>query len=345
MTGSNEISVNVCSEAPADWDAFVESDPRSSFCHLSGWTEVLGGALGLEALFFEARADGSLVGVLPVYRMPRLLSGTVLVSVPYLNYGGPLGTEPARTALIDAAVAEAHRGRDRRLEIRTRYSLAADMPRGRAKVTVTLPLPDDSKTLFEDGFRSKLRSQIRRPMREGMESRFGPDEREAFYYVFSRNMRDLGTPVLPAGFFQRIADSFQDIVDFGVIYHEGEPVAAGCGFRWRTEFEMTWASSLRELNRLSPNMLLYWSFMERCIAGGATCFNFGRCTPGGGTHRFKQQWGGEDEGLPWIQWPDEAEPEGGSSGFFHKATSVWSRLPLPVANRLGPVIARRLPAF
>jgi len=280
-----------------------------------------------------------------VYRMPKLLRGTVLVSVPYLNYGGPLGDQAVRKALVEHGLEEARRGRDLLLEIRTRQPIMGDVPEGRAKVTVTIPLPDDAETLFKEGFPSKLRSQIRRPMKEGMEARFGPDQREAFYHVFSRNMRDLGTPVLPVRFFERISESLPDLVRFGVVYHRDEPVAAGCGFRWRDEFEMTWASSLRELNQLAPNMLLYWSFMERCIEEGARCFNFGRCTPGGGTHRFKKQWGGVDEPLPWIQWPEDSGTPDRSSGFYGMATSLWSRLPLPLANRLGPVVARRLPAF
>ena len=76
-------------------------------------------------------------------------------------------------------------------------------------------------------------------------------------------------------------DHFPEEVIFGVVYHGEEPVAGGCGFLWGGEFEMTWASALRKYNRMTPNMLLYWSFMEKAIEGGAALFNFGRCTPGG----------------------------------------------------------------
>ena len=112
---------------------------------------------------------------------------------------------------------------------------------------------------------------------------------------------------------------------------------------------MTWASSLSRFNRLSPNMLLYWRFMERAIERGNGVFNFGRCTPGGGTHRFKRQWGdADDRVLHWLTWPapsGEAEGEAGGEGAFGLAQRVWQRLPLPVANRLGPIVARRLTAF
>jgi hypothetical protein len=153
--------------------------------------------------------------------------------------------------------------------------------------------------------------------------------------------------VLSRSFFEQIALNFPDNVEFGVVYAGAVPVAAGCGFVWRKEFEMTWASSLREHNRLAPNMLLYWSFMERMIRREATVFNFGRCTPDGGTHRFKKQWGAtRDIPLPWAQWSRRGlsatpNPDGGS--LIRLATRAWRRLPLPVANVIGPRLSRALP--
>jgi hypothetical protein len=158
-------------------------------------------------------------------------------------------------------------------------------------------------------------------------------------------MRSLGTPVLPAQFFDHIAARLRDSVLFGVVYHGGHPVAAGCGFLWRGEFEMTWASSLKSASRVAPNMLLYWAFMKQVIASGGHRFDFGRCTPDGGTHAFKRQWGGTDRPLPWGQWSPSAvtAPPSPDRRVFKLAAACWRRLPLLVTNRLGPPIARQLP--
>ena len=123
------------------------------------------------------------------------------------------------------------------------------------------------------------------------------------------------------------------------------PVAGGYGLAWRREFEIIRASSLREHNRKAPNMLLYWSLMERCIEQGLTAFNFGRCSPGSGTHRFKRQWGGEDVPLPWLTWSSNGDDIQAPSerSTLRAASSLWQRLPVPVANALGPFFARRLP--
>jgi FemAB-related protein (PEP-CTERM system-associated) len=347
VTDAPPFDIELTRKAPSGWDAFVRSAAGSSFCHLGGWGTVFREGLGLSPLFLSARRENEIAGILPLFKMPRLGPGHVLVSVPFLNYGGPLGTPEARRTLSIRALEEAVRQGARKLEIRNREASESipELTPGREKVTVVLPLPNDPDGLFNDTFKAKLRSQIRRPMKEGMEARFGPDQREAFYEVFARNMRDLGTPVLPAAFFSAIADVFPEEADFGVVYHEGEPVAAGAGFHFRGEFEMTWASSLREFNRQAPNMLLYWSFMERCIERGDKTFNFGRCTPGEGTHRFKKQWGGEDEPLHWLQWPESAPAENPEAGVFQMAVKAWQKLPLPLANALGPRLARRIPTF
>jgi serine/alanine adding enzyme len=334
--------------ADPEWDARVQAW-GGTFCHLAGWAPLLSGVLDAEPRYRVARdARGKVQGALPLFRVRSRIFGDYLVSVPFLNYGGPLGSDPGRAILVRDAAREAEAEGVDLLELRLRIPVAPvpeGLRRSDRKVTVVLDLPDDPKVLFEDVFRAKLRSQIRRPMKEEMEVRFGENQVEPFLRVFQRNMRDLGTPVLPAELFRRFPETFSEGVTFGVVYHGEKPVAAGCGFSFREEFEMTWASSLSEYNRLAPNMLLYWGFMERCIERGLATFNFGRCTPGGGTHRFKKQWESQDEPLPWLQWsPGDADatpsPE---SGRFGLAIRAWRRLPLPVANRLGPFLARRIP--
>jgi hypothetical protein len=127
-------------------------------------------------------------------------------------------------------------------------------------------------------------------------------------------MRDLGTPVLPRPFFERLYPAFGELVVFGAVYWRGQPVAAGGGFRWHDEFELTWASSLREHNRMAP-------------------------------HRFKRQSGGLDVPLPWAQWTgrDETATPSPDRPLLWAATAVWRRLPLIMTNRMGPILARRLP--
>lgn len=353
------------------WDRFVDAAPGGTFCHLHAWRDVLAEGLGHELRLLAAEVDGRLEGVLPLARVRGPL-GTFLVSIPFLSYGGPIGTPDAVRALVAYAVDRGRREGVDLVELRCRSrnwspgatphagpahpdsemgpasEVATSLPEGvrvsDRRVAVVLSLPGDAEALWQ-GLRSKVRSQVRRPMKEGMEVRFGGDLLDDFYAVFARNMRDLGTPALPLAFFRALVDRFPRFARIGVVYHEGDPAAAGFGFLWRGEIEMTWASSLRRLNRLAPNMLLYWEFMRYASEAGAAAFNFGRCPPGGGTHRFKLQWGGVDLPLPWLQWTDGdiGGTPSPASGGYALATRLWSRLPMPVANLVGPWIARTIP--
>lgn len=332
--------------AAAEWDAFVRGARGWTHNHLYGWRDVVARVFGHETEFLAARgADGALRGVLPLVHVRSVVFGRFLVSMPFVNYGGPLGNDEAVRALADAAVARGRAARVSLVELRSRIALPLALPVSHRKITVTLPLPSGDVAPLWRSFASKLRSQVRRAQREGVVVRFGPDQVAPFYGVFSRHMRDLGTPTLPARFFDAIAATFRDDVVFACAWLDGQPIAAGCGFLWGDEFEMTWASALVEFKRTSANMELYWRCMELAAGRGATTFNFGRCSPGGGTHRFKQQWGGHDEPLHWYQHSvrgTRATPSP-DEGAYSWGPRVWKHLPLPVASAIGPRIVRGIP--
>ncbi|HEU4570783.1 MAG TPA: hypothetical protein VFS07_09440 [Gemmatimonadales bacterium] len=211
----------------AAWDAAVAADADGTFCHLAGWREVMAGSLGHEPLAWVARAaDGRVAGLLPAVAVRSLLFGRYLVSMPFLNAGGPLGAPEARILLAETAVAEARARAVRLLELRTRGASPPGLVVSRRKITHVLPLPPDAEALWR-GFPPKLRSQVRRPQKEGLEARTGPAEREAFYEVFARHMRALGTPVLPATWFDAIARHLAPQVVFVAVYRGAEPVAGG----------------------------------------------------------------------------------------------------------------------
>lgn len=329
-----------------EWDGFVRSQPDWSHFHLFGWKAAIERAFGHECLYLAARDNGLLVGVLPLVRVKSLLFGHYLVSMPFVNYGGPLGSVAAIEALVREATELAVRDGVRLLELRSRRPLPTSLAVSHRKVTVVRDLPPGGGPALWKALDAKLRSQIRRPQKEGVTVRFGREQVEPFFSVFSRHMRDLGTPTQPLALFRILAEAFGDDVWFGCAYLGDTPIAGGCGFRWQGEFEMTWASALREHNKIAPNMLLYWSFLERAAAQGLTLFNFGRCTPGSGPHRFKQQWGGREEQLWWYQRRLSETTVGTPSPNDPRLSwgpKLWRHLPERVATALGPKIVRYIP--
>jgi FemAB-related protein, PEP-CTERM system-associated len=338
-------------EGPAsEWDDFVRAQPGWTHFHLYGWRQVMERVFRHECVYLAARdpSTGALVAVLPAVRVRSLVFGHFLVSMPFLNYGGPLGTEAGIRAVTDEAASVARRAHVGLLELRSRIPLPIDLTASHRKLTVVRDLLPDHDALFAS-LPAKLRSQIKRPRKEGVEVRFGFDQIGAFYRVFAHHMRDLGTPVLSRRLFETIAEVFPADTHFAVAYHQEIPIACGCGFTWNGEFEITWASALRSHNAMSPNMLLYWEMMARMSHLGMQLFNFGRCTRDSGTYRFKMQWGGREEPLWWYQSTRRPEAAGNAStpspdqGVFALATRVWQRLPVPIASQLGPRIVRFIP--
>jgi serine/alanine adding enzyme len=305
---------------------------------------VIEGEMKFRARYLGARdADGSpLRGVLPLYHVYTRFFGHHVMSVPLMNYGGPVGDAAARQALATWALGEAKDTKADGVVLRTRTRVPGEFPFSAGKVTVLLQLGESAERMWQSAFDAKFRNKIKRPQRDGMVTRFGATHLDDFYTVFAANMRDLGTPVLARRIFERIVELFPDLALIGVTYWKERPVAGGFGFIWRDEFEMTWSSSLKELRAAKPNMLLYWDYMRELIDRGVRRFNFGRSTPGTGPHEFKLSWGGVDEALPWIQWPENGGATS-AGGVANLASAVWRRLPVGVTRAVGPVVARQLP--
>lgn len=329
-------------------DRYVASSGVSTLYHRTGWKDLIEDVFNHRVIYLLAEGgDGVIRGILPMAHIKSRLFGNYFVSMPYFNYGGVCADdETARNALLGEAAGIARRSNAEFLELRQTVRLGNGMPVKEKKVAMTLALPPAFEELWCT-FPSKLRSQILRPQKEGLTFRIGgPEEVDPFYKVFSRNMRDLGTPVYPKKFFSAIFRYFPESTRVGTVYRGEEPLASGllCGFKDR--LEIPWASSLREFNRLSPNMLLYWGSLRFACESGYKLFDFGRSTPGEGTYRFKEQWGAKPEPLYWHYWlrVNTGLPElNPSNRKYAAAIALWKLLPLPVANAVGPRIVRNLP--
>ena len=336
--------VETFTAAAREWDDFALAQQGGTHFHRHGWLDVVRRVHGHEVMPLCVRApDGRLNGVLPLVRVRSLLFGHYLVSMPFVSYGGPLGDDDAIRALVSHAAALADATGAGLLELRSARELPVDLAVSHRKITVVLDLAGDPEKVFA-GFKAKLRSQVRRPQKEGVTVRFGADQVAPFYDVFAHHMRDLGTPAQPRSWFEALAAAFPGDAWFACAWHGGKPIAGGCGFRWGGEFEITWASALTAYNAMSPNMALYWGFIERAAQEQLAVFNFGRCTPGSGTHRFKQQWGTRDVPLYWYQQArSAAKTPSPDDSAYSWGPRIWKRLPVGVATALGPRLVRGIP--
>ena len=331
-----------------DWDRYVASRVDAGAYVSTSWKRAVEEAYGHTTTYLVATHNGTIVGGLPLALIRPIFGKCQLVSLPFCDFGGLF----ADTAQIANQLLETAENLARRhnaiLEIRTAdASPTLDHARDYHQITdkcrMVLQLPGSAAELWRQ-FKSKLRSQVKRAKSNGLEARLGGTELlPDFYFVFCRNMRDLGSPVHSQGWFQSIFRAFGTQARSVVVYSGSTPVAAGILLRHADSVCTPWASSLRQFNKLSPNMLVYWSLLEYAADTGCRCFDFGRSTPGEGTYLFKSQWGAEPQALHWFRKPHSAGPgdvPSKRSVLRHMSERIWQQMPVCLANRFGPGIRK-----
>jgi serine/alanine adding enzyme len=331
----------------ARWDAYVLQNPAARSCHLWAWKRVIEESFGHGTDYLIAQDSQQRInGILPLARLRSRLFGDFMVSVPYLNYGGPCADDDDVARQLTAeAVSLAAARRVHHLEVRTDDARDLSLRVRSAKASMRLALPASADELLRR-FPSKLRSQIKRSQQESMAVRVGRvDELDAFYEVFASNMRDLGTPVYSKRFFATILKELPESWICSVTLRD-EPVAAGFLIGFRDTLEIPWASSLRRYSRLSPNMLLYWSVLKYACERGYAQFDFGRSTPDSGPYKFKAQWGASPVPLNWHYWVHDGAALPDLSPVnprYQLAIRVWQHLPVALTKIIGPPIVKNLP--
>ena len=344
---ANDIHVSLDAATPEEWNRYVESNPSASLYHRAEWQALIKETFGHSGYYFSARdKTGNITGVLPLIRLRSRLFGDFMVSMPYFNYGGAVADHPLiEQHLMEAAAQQGARIGVSHIEFRD-DTPRRELPARTEKVNMILRLPDNQDELWQS-FTPKLRAQIRRPQRENPQVLMGGVEYlDDFYAVFSRNMRDLGTPVYSRTFFRNILDSFPDTSQLIVVRLADRPVATAFLIGHRDTLEIPWASTLSDVNRLSINMLLYWEILKYAIKQGYRNFDFGRSSKDSGTYRFKQQWGAQPRPLYWHYWQasgDTLPSLNPDNPRYALAIKVWQRLPLTVTRALGPLIVKNLP--
>jgi len=331
----------------AAWNDYVKNNPAGCIHHRIEWAQLFEKTYQHQCFYFIAHDENrKIVGILPLVRLKSRLFGDLLVSMPYFQRAGALANHPLiEQALMHHANQQAKSLNIDHIEYRDDIRHEG-LPAQSHKVNMVLPLPEDTETLWKN-FSAKLRSQIKRPQREKPDVLFGREELlNEFYAVYSRNMRDLGSPVHSKIFIANILHHFPENSHLVVIKHKQKAVSAALLLANNNTMEIPLASTIRDVNHLSINMLLYWEILQFAIKHGNKFFDFGRSTKNAGTYKFKQQWGALPQPLYWHYWLKDGHnlPElNPSNPKYALLIFIWKRLPLALANIFGPKIVKNIP--
>ncbi|WP_326524162.1 FemAB family XrtA/PEP-CTERM system-associated protein [Sphingomonas sp.] len=326
--------------------AWVEAQPGGSPFHLVEWTvAVAKGCRQIPRYLIAETADGALAGVLPLLLVRSPLFGTALVSAGFAVDGGVLAGEAATAqALASAAWDYAGEQGASSLELRggaapdARFHTDTDSYLG---FVVPLAADDDAQLL---AIPRKQRAEVRKSFDRGLDIAVGGD-RAAHYSVYAESVRNLGTPVFPKTLFAAVLDAFGDAADILTVRHRGRAVASVLSLYWRGTVYPYWGGGTDDARALRANDAMYFALMNHARARGCTHFDFGRSKAGTGAAAFKRNWGFEGRPLAYhIRTADGAAPRAVNplDPKYARKIALWKRLPLPLANLIGPHIARGL---
>ena len=332
---------------------FLANHPATTAFHRLEWGEAIAEATGHRFVLLvarEVRQSDAITGLLPCHIVHSSLFGRALVSCGFAVDGGILAADrPTAEALAQAfwRLAASHSCpsaelRGGRLPADDDWTVRTDSYAGFA---APLAQGDDDARL--NAVPRKQRAEIRKGLANALTVTIGRDgaDRAAHYQVYAESVRNLGTPVFPRALFDAVLDRFGDDADILTVRDGERPLAGVISLYHRGTVMPYWGGGVWDARALRANEVMYYALMNHAAGRGCTRFDFGRSKFGTGAFAYKKNWGFAPEPLAYAvrsadgQPPRDVNP---LSPKYRLQVAAWQRLPLPIANRLGPVIARGL---
>lgn len=340
---------------PLDWgDAGEVSRIEGFVAHMGGslfhrpaWLLAVSAGTGQRAAGLVCERLGVVTGWLPLTEVRSALFGKALVSSGFGVGGGILAdTAEAASALAEAAEHRAVAGGFSSIELRggpipQHWEVWSDKHCGFVRPLAA----DDAAELV--AIPRKARAEVRKGLGLGHRVTIGRGRADlaAHYACYSESVRNLGTPVFPRGLFAAMLEGFPGCSDILTVWDRQRPLASVLSFYHDGAVMPFWGGGAFAARAARANEVMYYELMLHARRQGMTRFDFGRSKTGSGPFAFKKNWGFAPEPLTYGAWtasgakPRNIDPT--DAGYSRKI-ELWKKLPLPLANALGPWIARGL---
>ncbi|MBL4603910.1 MAG: FemAB family PEP-CTERM system-associated protein [Emcibacteraceae bacterium] len=338
--------IDVAADCSA-WDKYVLEHSSSSVFHMSGWGRSVHKSMGHDVYYLYAQKDGEICGILPLTHIKSRLFGNSLVSVAFSVGGGPLFDNQEALDKLDN---EAKR-------IADELGVSAMEYRQMKRCHENWPIKAETYSTFRKELSAdneenmlaiprKQRAMVRKGIKFGLTYDID-DNVDRLFHLYSTSVRNLGTPVFPKSLFKALKNEFkEDCEILTVSAPDGEAISSVMSFYFKNEIVPYYGGGGFSARSYAANDFMYWSVMEHAVsARGATLFDFGRSKNGTGAFSFKKNWGFEPTALEYEYYLREGDdiPEiNPLNPKYQLMIKTWRKLPLPVANFLGPFIAKSL---
>jgi FemAB-related protein (PEP-CTERM system-associated) len=327
--------------------AFLAERPDAQLFHHPGWSRAVEIGCGGRAHYLLAEGGG-IEGVLPLSEIRSLIFGNSMVSAGFGVGGGIVaGREETIQKLADAAWDMARRNGCSGVELRGGPVPGAGWQiQDNVYADFAMDLGDDDEAILRS-IRKRQRAEVRRAEGHGLEFRAGrsAEDLDAHYHCYSTSVRNHGTPIFPRALFAAMLDEFGEDADIVTAWKDGEPLSSVFSFYFKGSVYPYWGGGTAEARQWRANEWLYYRLMCHGRTRGCDRIDFGRSKVGTGPYDFKSNWGMEPRPLVYaVRTADGSKPReiNPLNPKYRLRIALWRKLPLPVANLIGPTIARGL---
>ena len=305
----------------------------------------MSGVFRHDTYFLYAETDGRIEGVLPLAHVKSMLFGNSLVSLPFAVYGG---VAAVNAEAANALEAEAQRIAERlgvdHLELRHVEARHDDWPRQDLYVTFRKDiLPEEEANML--AIPRKQRAMVRKGIKNGLCSEIDPRV-DRFFALYADNVHRHGTPALPKRYFEALQKQFGNDCEVLIVSApDGRALSGVMSFYFRDEVLPYYAGDDESARDLAANDFKYWELMRLSCARGLKVFDYGRSKQGTGSFAFKKNWGFEPAPLhyEYCLYKRDAVPQNNpANAKFRLMIEAWRRMPIGMANWLGPYVVRNL---
>ena len=332
-----------------EWRAYVDEATHASLFHHWAWGRVIREVYGYETLRLVARRDGKITGICPLVDVKSPIFGRSLISTAFTVGGGILADDEFTAEQLAAVAIELGEARNvQYVELRSETALLKDW---RTKDSVYAGFRKAMPEGVEERLTSiprKRRAEVRKALKLAEEGRLSirfDNDIATFHKIYAQSLRDLGTPVFSKKFAEILMDEFGESAEIAIVEGDGEPVAALLSFYFRDRVMPYYVGAVGNARALRAFDYLYWSLMKRAAERGAHVFDFGRSKIGTPHFDYKKLWGFEPEPLAYqyaLVKAADVPNVNPNNPKFRMVSETWKRLPLPLANAVGPLLARHL---
>lgn len=319
----------------------------ASLFHRPAWLKAVEAGTGQRAAGLVAERLGTVTGWLPLTEVRSALFGKALVSSGFGVGGGILAeSDAAANALAQAAQAHALKGGFASVELRggvlpESWAQWSDKHCGFERA---LAADDEAEFL---AIPRKARAEVRKGLGFGHRVTVGRSASDlaAHYACYSASVRNLGTPVFPRSLFRAMLEAFPESSDILTVWQGDTPLASVLSFYHGGAVLPFWGGGVFEARSARANEVMYYELMLHARRKGIKRFDFGRSKTGSGPFAFKKNWGFEPQPLAYAAWTAPGAPQRNidpTDASYSRKIELWKKLPLPLANTLGPWIARGL---